>query len=511
MRSFVDDIAAHAAREPDRVAVSTPQGDLTYAQLTRRIEAAARILAARGAGPELVCAVAVERGVDAVVAMAAVVRSGAAFLTLDVELPAERLAALVRSGQADLLLTTSALAGRLRLPIPGTPVLLDGTPQDGTPVDRPEPTAAARAVPSGPPWPDALAYVSHTSGSTGEPSAVLVEHRGLDSYLRFIARDYRLGPDTVALQVAPLGYDASVRDTFAPLLAGGRLVVVPRSELLRPESLGAVVREHQVTALLSVTPSLLSFLAGRPDGPDLLAGVTLVVSSGESLRPFLSAGGRGLVQGELVNQYGPTECTMTSTRFRVPAEPDTGHDHVGTAIDGVVVRLLDADLAPVPDGAAGEVFIGGVGVARGYRGRAARTAECFVPDPLGPPGSRLYRTGDLATAGPDGLRYLGRADRQVKIRGYRVDPAEVEGALLAHPRVVGAVVTPATDAQGRVHLVAHVTGDLAETTDPALRTHLGRTLPPHLMPRRFVRLAELPTTRGGKADRRALAHSGGIQ
>ena len=515
MRTFVDDIAAHAAREPDRVAVSTPRGDLTYAELTRRIETAARILAARGAGPELVCAVAVERGVDAVVAMAAVVRSGAAFLTLDVELPAERLAALVRSGRADLLLTTSALAGRLRLPVPGPPVLLDSALPDSALPDGALQDSAildgAPAAPSGPPWPDALAYVSHTSGSTGEPSAVLVEHRGLDSYLRFIARDYRLGPDTVALQVAPLGYDASVRDTFAPLLAGGRLVVVPRSELLRPESLGAVVREYGVTALLSVTPSLLSFLAGRPDGPDLLAGVTLVVSSGESLRPFLSAGGRGLVQGELVNQYGPTECTMTSTRFRVPAEPDTGHDHVGTAIDGVVVRLLDADLEPVPDGTTGEVFIGGVGVARGYRGRAARTAECFVPDPLGPPGSRLYRTGDLATAGPDGLRYLGRADRQVKIRGYRVDPAEVEGALLAHPRVAGAVVTPATDAQGRVHLVAHVTGDLAETTDPALRTHLGRTLPPHLMPRRFVRLAELPTTRGGKADRRALAHSGGTQ
>ena len=510
MRTFVDDIAAHAAREPDRIAVSTPQGDLTYAELTRRIEAAALLLTARGAGPERVCAVAVERGADAVVAMAAVVRSGAAFLTLDVDLPAERLAALVRSGRADLLFTTSALTGRLDLPIPGTPVLLDETPLDATPPERPElDDAAAPAVPSGPPWPDSLAYVSHTSGSTGEPSAVLVEHRGLDSYLRFVARDYGLGPDTVALQVAPLGYDASVRDTFAPLLAGGRLVVVPRSELLRPESLGAVVRAYGVTALLSVTPSFLSFLAGRPDGPELLAGVTLVVSSGESLRPFLSAGGRGLVRGGLVNQYGPTECTMTSTRFAVPAEPDTGHDLVGTAIDGVVVRLLDADLAPVPDGATGEVFIGGVGVARGYRGRAARTAECFVPDPLGPPGARLYRTGDLAAAGPEGLRYLGRADRQVKIRGYRVDPAEVEGALLAHPRVAGAVVTPATDDQGRVHLVAHVTGDLAETTDPALRTHLGRTLPPHLMPRRFVRLAELPTTRGGKADRRALSHSGG--
>jgi D-alanine--poly(phosphoribitol) ligase subunit 1 len=498
MRTFVDDIVGHAAQHPRRVALSTPDGELTYGELAARIDAAAAVLRGRGAGPELVCAVAVERGPDAVVAMAAVLRSGAAFLTLDVEQPPARLAALVRSGHADLLLTTSALAGRLDLPIPGPPVLLD----------RAEPGAPPPArFPS--PDPRALAYVSHTSGTTGEPSAVLIEHRGLDSYLRFVVRDYGLGPGTVALQVAPLGYDASVRDTFAPLLAGGRLVLVPRADLLRPQPFGAAVRAHGVTALLSVTPSFLSFLAAQPDAPGLLAGVSLVVSSGESLRPFLTAGGRALVQGDLVNQYGPTECTMTSTRRLVPPDPDTADDLVGTPIDGVVVRLLDADLAPVPEGAVGEVYIGGAGVARGYRDRPARTAERFVPDPLGPPGARLYRTGDLASAGPGGLRYLGRGDRQVKIRGYRVDPAEVEGALLAHPRVAGAVVTADTDGQGRVHLVAHVVGDLAGTTDPELRAHLGLTLPPHLMPRRFLRLAELPTTRGGKADRTALARAGG--
>ncbi|MFJ6138691.1 amino acid adenylation domain-containing protein [Kitasatospora sp. NPDC092286] len=498
MRTFVDGLAAHAARHPGRVALSTPEGDLSYAGLVSRIDTLAAALRARGAGPEVVCAVAVERGADAVAAVAAVVRAGAAFLALDVEQPPARLAALVRSGQADLLLTTSGLAERLELPVPGRPLLLD----------RLSPGAAA---PGGfpAPGPDTLAYVSHTSGSTGEPSAVLIEHRGLDSYLRFVARDYGLGPDTTALQVAPLGYDASVRDTFAPLLAGGRLVIVPRARLLRPEPFGEAVRAHGVNTLLSVTPSFLAFLAGQPEPRRLLAGVRLVVSSGESLRPFLTAGGRSLVGGALVNQYGPTECTMTSTRYAVPPEPDTTADLVGTPIDGVVVRLLDDALAPVPEGAVGEVCIGGTGVARGYRGQPARTAERFVPDPLGPPGSRLYRTGDLATAGPDGLRYLGRGDRQVKIRGYRVDPAEVEGALLTHPGVAGAVVTAPSDEQGRVYLVAHVTGELAETTDAALRAHLGRTLPPHLMPRRFVRLAELPTTRGGKADRRALTPVGG--
>ncbi|MER5933043.1 amino acid adenylation domain-containing protein [Streptomyces sp. NPDC002054] len=498
MRTFVDEIAAHAALAPDRVALTTPDGELTYEELAARIEALAGMLRARGARPETVCAVAVGRGADAVVATAAVVRSGAAFLVLDVEQPPARLAALVRSGGADLLLTTSALAGPLEeLPVPGRPVLLD----------RPAPVAPGAVEP-----PDgrSLAYVSHTSGSTGEPSAVLVEHRGVDNYLRCVARDYGLGPDTVALQIAPPGYDASVRDTFAPLLAGGRLVLVPRSALLRPAEFGAAVRDHGVNTLLSVTPSYLSFLAGQPDAAGLLSGLRLVVSSGESLRPFLAAGGRALLSGAaLVNQYGPTECTMTSTRYAVPADPDTTADLVGTPIDGVVVRLLDAALAPVPHGETGEVYLGGAGVARGYRGLAARTAERFVPDPLGPPGARLYRTGDLARTGPGGLEYLGRGDRQVKIRGYRVDPAEVEGALLAHPGVTGAVVTADTDDQGRVFLLAHVTGDLADTPDPALRAHLATTLPPHLMPRRFLRLDRLPTTRSGKADRRALAETGG--
>lgn len=502
MRTVVDDILAHAERDPDRTALTTPDGDTSYAELAARVTALARTLAARGAGPETVCAVAVERGTDAVAAMAAVLSCGAAFLSLDTWQPRERLASFVRSGRAGLLLTTSALADRLDLPVPGPPVLLDRpTRQDAAGHDAVG-VGSRRPAPADP---RSLAYVSHTSGSTGEPSAVLIEHRGLDAYLRDAAAVFGLGPGTVALQIAPLGYDASIRDTFVPLLAGGRVVIVDRGTLLRAEEFTATVRRHGVNTLLSVTPSFLAHLAGAAAGQEPLAGVTLVATSGESLRPFLTAGGRSLVPGTLVNQYGPTECTMTTTRHAVPADQDPAADIVGRPGAGAVVRLLDADLAPVPDGTAGEVCIGGVGVGRGYSGRPSRTAECFVPDPLGPPGARLYRTGDLARQTPDGLHYVGRRDRQVKIRGYRVDPAEVEGALLAHPAVTGAVVTSPTDGQGRVHLVAHLTGDLAGTPDAELRAHLVRLLPPHLMPRRFVRLNELPTTRAGKADRRTLA------
>ncbi|MFG3206712.1 amino acid adenylation domain-containing protein [Streptomyces sp. NPDC048192] len=503
MRTIADDIAAHAARHPDRVALSTPHGEVTYGRLAARIEEIARRLRAHGAGPETVCAVAVEHGTDAVAAMAAVLRCGAAFLTLDVGQPRDRLAAFTESADARLLLTSAALAPALDLGLPA--ILLDRPPAAdplAAPPDRP---ASAEGPSPGPVHPRALAYVSHTSGSTGRPSAVLVEHGALDAYLRDTAEAFGLGPDTVALQTAPLGYDASIRDTFVPLLAGARLVIVDRARLLRPEEFARTVREHRVTALLSVTPSFLSHLAAQPRLTDPLAGVGLVASSGESLRPFLAAGGRTLVPGRLVNQYGPTECTMTTTRHSVPVPPDPSADLVGTPRTGAVVRVLDADLAPVPDGTVGEVYIGGVGVARGYGGRPARTAECFVPDPYGPPGARLYRTGDLGWWGPGGLHYAGRTDRQVKIRGYRVDPAEVEGALLAHPGVTGAVVTAHTDDRGRVHLLAHLTGDLAGTSDAALRAHLARTLPPHLMPRRFLRLDALPTTRGGKTDRRLLA------
>ncbi|WP_081240723.1 amino acid adenylation domain-containing protein [Streptomyces viridosporus] len=493
MRTVADDLAAHAARHPERVALDTPAGRVTYGRLAARTDELTRLLRAHGARPETMCAVAVEHGADAVAATAAVIRCGAAFLTLDVTQPRDRLAAFLRSAGARLLLTTSAHARALDA---GLPAIL---------LDRPAATAPDGPAPPPPRVdPQALAYVSHTSGSTGEPSPVLVEHHALDAYLRDTARAFGLGPDTVALQTAPLGYDASLRDTFAPLLAGARLVIVERSRLLRPADFARTVREHRVTALLSTTPSFLAHLAGQPDPAGPLAGVALVASSGESLRPFLTAGGRRVVPGTLVNQYGPTECTMTTTRHVVPAEPDTAADVVGVPRPGTVVRVLDADLVPVPDGTVGEVYIGGAGVARGYGGDPARTAACFLPDPCGPPGARLYRTGDLGRWGPRGLTYVGRTDRQVKIRGYRVDPAEIEGALLAHPRVSGAAVTAHTDDRGRAYLAAHVTGDLTATTDAELRAHLARSLPPHLMPRGFRRHDTLPTTRGGKTDRRRL-------
>jgi D-alanine--poly(phosphoribitol) ligase subunit 1 len=494
----VNAIRDHARQRPDAPAVVTPEAVVSYGELWTRIDLLARELVRRGVGPEQVCAVAVGHGVDAVVAMVAVLAAGGAFLTLDPEQPRPRLTHLVSTARARFLVATDALAQPLRPLVPGPTVVVDRIG------DPPDPGVTLPEVPAG-----ALAYVSHTSGSTGAPSAVLIERRSLDAYLRFVVRDYDLGPATVTLQVAPLGYDASIRDVLAPLTAGGRLVMVPRATLLRPAELVAAIRDFGIDSMLSVTPSFLTFLTQQQGVAAELRGVRLVVTSGESLRPFLAAGGRDKLPGRLVNQYGPTECTMTSLRYEVPRVPDTSVDRVGTPIDGMVLRLLGPDLAPVPPNSVGEVYLAGTGVARGYCGEPARTASRFIADPFGAPGSRMYRTGDLARWLPDGnLEFLGRSDRQIKIRGYRVDPAEIEGRLLSHPAVTGAVVTAAVDERGRTYLVAHVTGALAQTPDPALRAHLAEALPYYMLPRRFVRMERLPMGRSNKVDRAALVADG---
>jgi amino acid adenylation domain-containing protein len=498
VRIVPDDIRAHADRDPGATALVTPAGEVSYGRLAERIEHLARVLVAAGVRPDDRCVVALEPGVDAIVAINAVLRAGGAFVTLDVQQPAARLASMVRTADAGFLVSTAVLASRLDLPIPGPAVLLDRV--DGLP-ELPPPDRID---------PQDLAYASHTSGSTGVPRAVLIPHRGFHPFLRFVVRHCGLDQNTVTLQLGPLGWDASIRDTFAPLVAGGRLVLLPRSVLLRPETLFGALDTYGVDTILSTTPTFLTALADHPDAAERLERIRLIATSAESLRPFLGAGHRRLIAGRLVNLYGPTECTVTATCFEVPQEPDTGADLIGTSIDGAAAHLLDSRMCAVADGGMGEIYLGGAGVTRGYQGDPYATAEKFVPDPFsGEPGARLYRTGDLGRRRDDGtLEFLGRCDRQIKIRGYRVEPAEIEGTLVTHPAVRSAVVTAATDARGRVYLVAHVVGDLGEVTDGALRAHLARTLPPYLMPRRFVRFERFPATRNGKIDRAALTAAG---
>ncbi|HET9899269.1 MAG TPA: amino acid adenylation domain-containing protein [Streptosporangiaceae bacterium] len=492
--TVVDDIRAQAVRDPDAIALVTPTATISYGEFADRVERLARVLAAAGVRTDDRCVVALEPGADAVVAMTAVLRAGGAFVTLDIQQPAQRLATMVRSACAAFQLTTTALASRLALPVNGPAILLDRL--DGMPELPPPAQIASRS----------LAYVSHTSGSTGAPHAVLVEHRGLRAFLRSVVRECGLGRHNATLQLGPLGWDASIRDTFAPLMSGGRLILLPRSVLLRPDALLDAIEAYGADTILSTTPSFLTALASHDGTGTRLRNLRLVVSSAESLRPYLAAGNRRLTGGRLFNLYGPTECTVTATRYEVPQEPDTSTDLIGTPLDGVTVYLLDPRLHAVPEGAVGEIYIGGAGVARGYLAEPGVTAGKFVPDPLAAvQGARMYRTGDLGRRRPDGnIEFLGRSDRQVKIRGYRVEPAEIEGALLRHPAVRAAVVTAAADERGRGYLTAHIAGDLADVTDAALRAFLALRLAPHLLPRRFMRVDQLPTTRTGKVDWAAL-------
>jgi D-alanine--poly(phosphoribitol) ligase subunit 1 len=491
--SIIDHLRGHAARCPGRPALVTSRSLVTYGELADRIEYLAEVLAAAGVGTESRCAIAVEDTVEVAIAMAAVMRAGGAFLVLDPGQATPRLQALAASAQAEFLVTTAALAARLALPVSGPVIFLE---QLGA--------MARAAVPVRVP-PRSLAYICHTSGSTGTPNPVMIEHSGLNPYLEFIIADFRLGPHTVCLQFAPMGYDGSIRDIFAPLIAGGRVVMLPRSALLLPSAFAEAVQDFDVNTLLSSTPTFLTALAQDQAAAARLGGLAEIMCAGESLRPFLAAGGRRLAARRLFNHYGATEAMLTSTRYEVPAQPDITADLIGTPIDGVLIRLLDAGLREVPPGEAGDVYIGGIGVARGFSGRPALTAQRFIADPYGPPGTRLYRPGDQARRRADGtLEFLGRNDWQVKIRGYRVEPAEVESALLTHPAVTGAAVIPVKDERDRLHLVAHVTGDLHGVTDAQVRAFLAESLPPYLMPRRFHRVARIPTTSNGKTDRRAL-------
>ncbi|OLF04817.1 hypothetical protein BLA60_38885 [Actinophytocola xinjiangensis] len=370
--TVLDAIAAHAARTPHQPAVVGNDAELTYGELLARIDRLAGSLVAAGVGPERICGVALDSGVDAVVGLAAVLRAGGAFRTWDVDRTA-------------CVLTTGALAATVPA---GVPVVL---------ADDPAPAAAF--IPRSP-GPRSLAYVS--------PDAVLVEHLGLVSSLVALVEDCDLGPNTVTVRLAPLGTDASVREIFGTLVAGGRLVVLPRATLARPAGLGRAAEVFGVNTILGVTPSCLGYLTEDRSASRWLRAVRLVVTGGESLRPFLASGGRNLLGGRLLNQYGPPEVTLPSTRQDVPTHPETEVDLIGTPHDGVTVHLLSERLEPVPDGTPGEVYLGGPGVARGYLGRPADTATRFLPDPFGPPGARMFRTGDLARRLPDGtLVHLG--------------------------------------------------------------------------------------------------------
>ncbi len=485
---------AHAF--PDRTALrDTEGGRLTYGELNARANCLARHLTAHGAGPEELVGICLPRSPEAVVSLLAVLKAGAAYLPLDPDQPADRLAFTL--GDADPRLVIAGPAGTPLPEMYRERVLAwadvdwdgDGADDPGLAVD-----------------PAGAAYVMYTSGSTGRPKGVVGTHRGAVSHIAFLRSAYGLGPQDTATALAGVGFDASVREVFGALASGATLVVAGPDAGRDPADVVRLLIDHHVTVVPSIVPSLLHELAAVliPDGraPE----VRLVLCSGERLRSDRLAGCDWL-RGRVANQFGPTETTMTTTRVPAP-ERDGWRYGVGRPIANATVHVLDPAMAPCPAGVPGELYIGGNGVARGYLGRPGLTAERFVPDPFGP--GRLYRTGDACRWSADGeLEYLGRLDHQVKIRGVRVEPGEVEAALRACAEVTDAVVVADSggtaagpDAAGEQRLVAYVVADDAAL--PALRVELGRTLPAAMVPAVFVALPALPLTPNGKVDRRAL-------
>lgn len=491
--------AAQAARTPEAVALEFAGERVGYAELDRRANRLANALRRRGVGPEVRVGLCLERGIGQVVALLAVLRAGGAYVPLDTGHPPDRLAFLLRDAGARVLVTRTDL--HEGFPAGAAEVLC--LHRDAAEIERESATA-----PEGRAAGDTLAYVIHTSGSTGTPKAVGVPHGALANHMAWMQRAFPLSPDDRVLQKTPFGFDASVWEFHAPLLAGATLVLAAPDAHRDPAELLRTVAEERVS-VLQVVPTLLRSLVEEP-GLERCTGLRRLFCGGEALAPELAARVRSRLDVEVVNLYGPTEACIDATSHVSDATETGATVPIGRPVDNVRAYVLDRVGTPLPEGAAGELCLAGAQLARGYLGRPGATAERFVPDPFGAPGARLYRTGDRARWLSGGvLEFRGRMDFQVKVRGVRIEPGEVEAALRALPGVADAAVVAREDRAGEPRLVAYVVPAPDRSPSPGeLREALARTLPEAMLPSAFVALEALPLTAGGKVDRRALPDPG---
>ena len=476
------------ARTPDAIALIQGERELTYAELDRRSNAVAWQLTDLGVKPGQLVAVRVARGTELVVAVLAVLKSGAAYLPLDPGVPESRWAFMIQDASAVALVgDDAALADRLGLRL--VPVAAT----DGDPRARQAPPVRAAA--------DDVAYCIYTSGSTGNPKGVVVPHRGPVNLVRHYLRTRR---SLRTLQWTSFGFDVHVQEMFTTLASGAALVLIGEDDRYDPDAVIAALRDHRVERLFMAFSPLTALLATMRRLPELPA-LREIVAGGEAMvlthkvRDFLEAH----PECRLFNEYGPAEASIVTTIHAV--DPAEDRPSIGRPVEGVVVRLLDEALRPVPVGAVGEIHLGGSAVAQGYIGRPEETERAFVPDP-GHPGGRLYRSRDLGRWRVDGtLEYLGRADDQVKIRGHRVEPGETEHVLADQPGVVDAVVVACADPGGDTCLIGYV---VLEDSDPAvlarLMLDLGKELPIYLVPADLIPIEELPLDDNGRLDRGLL-------
>ncbi|MET7368205.1 amino acid adenylation domain-containing protein [Streptomyces sp. NPDC005566] len=474
---FARAVTAH----PDAVAVVGGKEALTYRELSRLVAHAATALRRHGAGPGTLIGIGLPRGRDQLVAVLATLACGAAYLPLDPDYPAERLA-FIRSD------------ARLALRITAHP----DSPGDLVPADLAPEGTDTPALPTGP-TPSHPAYVLYTSGSTGRPKGVEVPHSALANVLGALRDHLGSGPEDRWLGLTSLSFDISAVELLLPLITGGRVVLVPEGGHRDGPALLGLIRGEGITHV-QATPSGWRLLldAGLTD---TAAGLT-ALTGGEALPPSLATD-LAAASKRLVNVYGPTETTIWSS-LAEPAMTDDGHVLIGGPLANTRAYVLDERLRPVPSGLPGELCLGGAGVAHGYRHRPGLTAARFLPDPYGPPGSRIYRTGDVVRRLPGGaLVYLGRSDTQVKLRGHRIELGEIEARLASHPSVAqAAAAVHGTDGDRR--LSAYVVAAGPAPTAEELHAHLSATLPAAAVPGTYTVLDTFPLTPNGKLDRASL-------
>ena len=492
-----------AARTPDADAVVTAEVTLGYGELNARANRLAHRLRRLGVGPESRVGICFDRSAEAVVAVLGILKAGGAYVPLDPGLPRERMADVVDDARIRIVLTLDRLAGLLPEAV-GRVVPLDRKDFAGEPADDPRVEVPA----------DALAYVIYTSGSTGKPKGVMVRHAGVANLALGFVERHGFASRHRILVLPPLSFDASVGDLFPALACGAALVFHPNPAELNGRELlrfCAATGTNVVDTAAALWKQWADELASLGEG-GVAGSLEMVMFGGEAVEMERVRAWERLAGGrvQLVNHYGPTEATVCAALQLAygPGAPSGAAAAlpIGRPLPNVRAYVLDARLRPQPIGVAGELFVAGAGVARGYQRRPGQTAEVFVPDPFGAPGSRMYRTGDRARWLADGtLEFLGRADFQVKVRGFRVEPGEIEAALRAQPSVREAVVVAHRTASGDARLAAYVVpADGAAPAAAALREGLGRILPDYMVPAAFVVMESLPLTRNGKVDRRAL-------
>ncbi|HEV2707576.1 MAG TPA: amino acid adenylation domain-containing protein [Pyrinomonadaceae bacterium] len=500
---------AQVERTPEAIAVTFHDEQLTYAQLNARVNKLAHALVEHGVGAEVIVALLAERGIDFLTAVLAIFKAGGAYVPLDPAHPTPRLRSVLAESRSSLVLSTREFVPALSDALTGLSeerpeLLLIEKLLEG---ERPVENLPRRCAPAN------LAYVIFTSGSTGVPKGAMVEHRGMLNHLYAKITDLKLtGADTVA-QTASQCFDISVWQFLAALLVGGRVCVFDDEAAHDAARLLEEIRRQRIN-IFETVPTLLRATLNHSEASGAerlrLDGLRWMLVTGEALPPDICRQWLDVYpEVPLMNAYGPTECSddVTHCVISVPPSAEVAHMPIGRPVSNMKLYILDARLNPVPVGVSGELYVGGVGVGRGYLNNARQTAQVFIPHPFSEvPGARLYKTGDLARFLPDGqIEFLGRIDYQVKIRGFRIELGEIETALAAHPAVHDAVVLVREDVPGDKRLVAYVVpaGDERVSTSE-LRNFLKQRLPEYMSPSAFVVLDALPLTSNGKVDRKAL-------